>query len=58
MESVEQIKEAVQQLPLEEKKRFLLDALPELGREAMDDQGFLLQLLPAMLKLLDRKSVV
>ncbi|RMF43615.1 MAG: hypothetical protein D6751_10220 [Deltaproteobacteria bacterium] len=43
---------AVSELSAEEKKDFILKALPELGREAVADPAFLPQLLPIFLGLI------
>ncbi|RME40242.1 MAG: hypothetical protein D6794_02525 [Deltaproteobacteria bacterium] len=44
--------EAVRALSAEEKKTFILQALPDLGREAVADPAFLPQLLPIFLGLI------
>jgi len=56
-EAVENLMSAVGELTAEEKKAFILKALPELGREAVKDPGFLPQLLPVMLGLVRESGI-
>ncbi len=51
-ESIDTLLTAVTRLSSEEKKEFILQALPELGREAIKDPGFLPRLLPVILGLI------
>ncbi len=53
----EELKEAVLALDSDARKAFLLDALPELAKDAMQDQMFLIQLFPIFLKLLKESGI-
>lgn len=53
----EELKEAVLALDSEARKAFLLDALPDLAKDAMQDQMFLMQLFPIFLKLLKESGI-
>ena len=53
----EELKEAVLALDSEAKKAFLLDALPDLAKDAMQDQMFLMQLFPIFLELLKESGI-
>jgi hypothetical protein len=53
----EELKEAVLALDSEAKKAFLLDALPELAKDAMQDQMFLMQLFPIFVNLLKESGI-
>ncbi|OEU53757.1 MAG: hypothetical protein BA871_14300 [Desulfuromonadales bacterium C00003096] len=53
----EELKEAVLALDSDAKKAFLLDALPELAKDAMQDQMFLMQLFPIFLGLLKESGI-
>lgn len=53
----EELKEAVLALDSDAKKSFLLEALPELAKDAMQDQMFLMQLFPIFLKLLKESGI-
>ncbi len=55
--SPEELKAAVLSLDSDAKKAFLLDALPELAKDAMQDQMFLMQLFPILLKLLKESGI-
>jgi len=48
----EELKTAVVELSAEQKKQFILETLPDLGREAIQDPSFLPQLLPVFLGLI------
>jgi hypothetical protein len=52
-----ELKEAVLALDSDARKAFLLDALPELAKDAMQDQMFLMQLFPIFLKLLKESGI-
>lgn len=56
-EAVQMLMEAVKNLSAEEKKAFILESLPELGREAIKDPGFLPQLLPVILGLIRESGI-
>jgi len=45
----QEITDAVMALSLEEKKAFIIETLPGLAKDAMQDQSFLMQLLPLFL---------
>ena len=45
----QEITDAVMALSLEEKKTFIIETLPGLAKDAMQDQSFLMQLLPLFL---------
>jgi len=47
--TVDELRTAVMDLPLEEKKAFILETLQPLAREAMADPNFLSQLVPVFL---------
>lgn len=53
----EELKEALLALDDEAKKAFLLDALPELAKDAMQDQLFLMQLFPIFVNLLKESGI-
>ncbi len=53
----EELKEAVLALDSEARKTFLLDALPELAKDAMQDQMFLMQLFPVFIGLLKESGI-
>jgi len=56
-EAVQNLMNAVSQLSADEKKEFILQALPELGGEAVKDPGFLPQLLPVILGLVRESGI-
>ncbi|OEU71219.1 MAG: hypothetical protein BA874_00695 [Desulfuromonadales bacterium C00003068] len=47
--SLEQLQETVMALSTEEKQQFILNTLPEMAKEAMQDPSFMMQLLPVFL---------
>lgn len=53
----EELKTAALALDSDARKAFLLDALPELAKDAMQDQMFLMQLFPILLKLLKESGI-
>lgn len=55
--TVEQIKQAVSNLSPEEKKAFILETLPDLARDAMQDSSFLLQLFPVFMGILKDSGI-
>lgn len=55
--TLEELKAAVKALDPETRKAFLLEALPELAGEAMQDRMFLLQLFPVLLNLLQENGI-
>jgi hypothetical protein len=50
--SVDELKNAVLALEGDEKKQLLLQTLPQLSREVMQDRDFLMQLLPIFMGLI------
>ncbi len=55
--TIEELKSAVLALSAEEKKAFILDTLPDLAREGMQDPTFLMQLFPVFTGLLKESGV-
>jgi hypothetical protein len=55
--TVEQIKQAVSNLSPEEKKAFILETLPDLARDAMQDSSFFLQLFPVFMGILKDSGI-
>ena len=55
--TVEELKSAVLALPIAEKKSFILEALPELSREVMQEPGFMMQLFPVLLQILKESGM-
>ncbi|MEZ4599948.1 MAG: hypothetical protein R2940_09170 [Syntrophotaleaceae bacterium] len=55
--TLQDITAAVTALDPESKKAFLLQALPELAKEAMQDQMFLMQLFPVFLNILQESGI-
>ena len=49
--TVQKLKEAVLALTPEEKKAFIVEALPVLTRDAMQDPAFMMQLFPIFLQI-------
>lgn len=47
--TVQELKTAVMALDTEQKQAFILEALPGLAKDAMQDPAFLMQLLPVFL---------
>ncbi len=45
----QEITAAVMALSLEDKKAFIIETLPSLAKDAMEDKSFLLQMLPVFL---------
>ncbi|MCK4509717.1 MAG: hypothetical protein KAU27_14310 [Desulfuromonadales bacterium] len=45
----QELTDAVMALSLEEKKAFILETLPGLAKDAMEDKSFLMQMLPVFL---------
>ncbi|WP_233189402.1 hypothetical protein [Geothermobacter hydrogeniphilus] len=56
-ETIEELMSAVSTLSADEKKEFILRALPELGTEAIKDPGFLPRLLPVILGLIRESDI-
>ena len=55
--SAEEIKTALYGLSTEEKKAFILDTLPVLTKDVMQDPGFMMQLFPVMLGILKESGM-
>lgn len=53
----DEIKTALFGLSDEEKKAFILDTLPVLTKEVMQDPGFMMQLFPVMLDILKESGM-
>ena len=55
--SVDELKDAVLALDTDEKKQLLLETLPQLSREVMQDREFLMQLLPIFMGLIKDSGI-
>lgn len=55
--SLEEIKTALFGLSEEEKKAFIIDTLPVLTKEVMQDPAFMMQLFPVMLGILKESGL-
>lgn len=55
--TVEELKQAVFNLSLVEKKAFILDTLPGLTKDAMQDSSFLLQMFPVFMGMLKDSGI-
>jgi hypothetical protein len=55
--NLQEIKAAVMALDPESKKAFILETLPELAGEAMQDQMFLMQLFPVFMNILQESGI-
>jgi hypothetical protein len=53
----QEITNAVMALSLEEKQAFILNTLPGLAKEAMEDKTFLMQLLPVFLGIVQESGL-
>ena len=53
----QEITDAVMALSLEEKKAFIIETLPGLAKDAMQDQSFLMQLLPLFLGIVKESGI-
>jgi len=53
----QEITTAVMALSLEEKQAFILETLPGLAKEAMQDKSFLMQLLPVFLGIVQESGL-
>lgn len=53
----QEITDAVMALSLEEKKAFILETLPGLAKDAMEDKTFLMQLLPVFLGIVQESGL-
>ena len=53
----QEITNAVMALSLEEKQAFILETLPGLAKEAMQDKSFLMQLLPVFLGIVQESGL-
>jgi hypothetical protein len=52
-----EIKEALMALSIEERKSFVLDALPELSKDLIQEPGFMLALFPVLLGILKESGM-
>lgn len=55
--TVEELKQAVFSLSPEDKKTFILDTLPGLAKDAMQDSSFLLQMFPVFMGILKDSGI-
>lgn len=55
--TVEELKQAVFSLSPEDKKAFILDTLPGLAKDAMQDSSFLLQMFPVFMGILKDSGI-
>lgn len=55
--TVEELKQSVMALSVEEKKVFIIETLPGLARDAMQDPAFLMQLLPVFLAIVKESGL-
>jgi hypothetical protein len=55
--TVSELKTAVMALPLDEKKSFILEALPGLASDAMADPSFMMELLPVLLGIVKKSGI-
>jgi hypothetical protein len=53
----QEITDALMALSLEEKQAFILETLPGLAKEAMEDKTFLMQLLPVFLGIVQESGL-
>jgi hypothetical protein len=53
----QELSDAVMALSLEEKKAFIINTLPGLAKDAMEDQSFLLQLLPVFMGIVQESGL-
>jgi hypothetical protein len=52
-----EIKEALMALSIEERKSFVLNALPELSKDLIQEPGFMLELFPVLLRILKESGM-
>ena len=55
--TVPEIKKAVLELSREEKQQFILETLPALSEEVMQDRSFMMQLVPVMMDMVQKSGV-
>lgn len=55
--SPEEIKTALLGLSKEEKQAFILETLPDLAKEVIQEPGFMMQLFPVMLEILKESGM-
>lgn len=53
----QELTDAVMALSLEEKQAFIIETLPGLAKEAMEDKSFLMQLLPVFLGIVQESGL-
>ncbi len=55
--TTDELKSAVMALSTEDKKTFILEALPDLAGEVIKEPGFMMQLFPALLGILKESGM-
>ena len=55
--TTEEIKTALMGLSIEEKKAFIVDALPDLAKDVIKEPGFMMQLFPVLLGILKESGM-
>lgn len=55
--TVSEIKTALLELSTEDKKAFIIEALPELAKDVIKEPGFMMQLFPALLSILKESGM-
>lgn len=55
--SIEELQAAIMALSTEEKQKFILNTLPDLAKEAMEDSSFMMQLLPVFLGIVKQSGL-
>ncbi len=55
--STKELHDAIMALPLEEKQQFIIDALPGLAKDAMQDSTFMMRLLPVFLGIVKESGI-
>ena len=55
--NVEEIQTAVMALSTEDKKTFILEALPDLAKDVIHEPGFMMQLFPVLLGILKESGM-
>ena len=55
--TTDEIKTALLELPIEEKKTFIIETLPELTADVIKEPGFMMQLFPVLLGILKESGM-
>lgn len=55
--SIEELQSAIMSLSTEEKQKFILNTLPDLASEAMQDPTFMMKLLPVFLGIVKQSGL-